>query len=122
MYIDFSGRQHVYTENELSAIIEIANKSNTLTQGEYLKKFEKNFVDYQNSNGEALAVTNATAALELIADLLKDEKRDEIIIPAHTYTSTAYPFVKKGWKIKWADIDPLTRNIIVRVSQRVDNG
>jgi dTDP-4-amino-4,6-dideoxygalactose transaminase len=34
---------------------------------------------------------------------------NEVIIPSHTFTSSAYPFAKHGAKIVWADIDPQTK-------------
>jgi dTDP-4-amino-4,6-dideoxygalactose transaminase len=55
------------------------------------------------------ALSNATAGLELAAQLCQFKRGDEVIIPAHTFTSTAYPFVKNGAKIVWSDIDLATR-------------
>ena len=52
------------------------------------------------------AVSSAASALEIISLLLKLKKDDEVIIPAHTYCASAYPFLKRGAKIKWIDIDP----------------
>ena len=49
--------------------------------------------------------------MELAAQLCQFKKGDEVIIPGHTYTATAYPFLKKGAKIIWADIDLKSRVI-----------
>ena len=47
--------------------------------------------------------------MQMIVDSLDINKTDEIIIPAHTYLASAYPFLKKTSKIKWVDIDIPTR-------------
>ena len=47
--------------------------------------------------------------LELAAQLCQFKSGDEVIIPAHTFTSSAYPFAKFGANIVWADIELATR-------------
>jgi perosamine synthetase len=102
--IPFLGRAHKYTDKELELISKVANETVPLTQGRYRDRFEEKFKEIFNSS-YAFAVSNATAALELSAQLCQFSKDDEVIIPGHTYTSSAYPFIKKGAKIIWADID-----------------
>jgi len=110
--IPFSGRAHSYNNEELNLILEIAKSASPLTQGENLRKFQEKFRKYSNSR-YSFAVSNATAALELTAQLCQFSPGDEVIIPGHTYTASAYPFLKKGAKIVWADIDKETRVISV---------
>ena len=106
--IDFSGRAHRYTEEEIQAVVEAMQNAETLTQGAYLKEFESKFCSYIGAK-YAFALCNATAALELAAQLCQFEPGDEVIMPLHTFTSSAYPFIKKGGKIVWADNDFDTR-------------
>lgn len=106
--IPFSGRAHAYTEEEIAVIVEVARGAVPLTQGRYLKAFEAAFCDYTGV-AHAFAVCNATAALELAAQLCRFRAGDEVIIPSHTFTASAYPFAKKGARLIWADIDPKTR-------------
>jgi perosamine synthetase len=106
--IPFSGRAHAYTEAEINTVVEAMREENPLTQGKHLKNFEKKFCDYVGAQS-AFAVSNATAALEISAQLCQFQPGDEVIIPSHTFTSTAYPFAKKGARIVWADIDLKTR-------------
>jgi len=47
----------------------------------------------------------------LVAQLIQFHEGDEVIIPAHTYTASAFPFLRNGAKIVWADIDIETRVI-----------
>ena len=93
-------------EDEIFDILKEANKEmSTYTQGLFQEKFEKDFSDkYHLPN--SLAVSNAASGLDLIANDLELSPEDEIICPAHTYCASAYPFLKRGAKIKWIDIDP----------------
>ena len=106
--IPFSGRAHAYTEEEVDTVVAAMQDANPLTQGQYLNAFEKKFCNH-NRVEHSFAVSNATAALEISAQLCQFQDGDEVIIPSHTFTSTAYPFAKKGAKIVWADIDLKTR-------------
>ena len=102
--IPFKGRGHSYSQEEIDLVSEIMRDSDTLTQGEYLKLFEQKYKDFLGVD-YTFAMSSATSALEIAAQLLCLSDKDEVIIPSHTYTSTAYPFVKKGGKVVWADID-----------------
>lgn len=120
--IPFSGRAHRYTQEELDVVVEVARDAIALTQGRYLKAFEAAFRAYQGVD-HAFAVCNATAALELAAQLCRFRPGDEIVIPSHTFTASAYPFVKKGACPVWADIDPATRvvtaeTLAARITER----
>lgn len=102
--IKFSGKSHSYSDEEIGIVVQAMKDAEPYTQGKYLKQFEADFCKYIGSP-YAFAVSNATAALEMAAQLCQFEPGDEVIIPSHTFTSTAYPFAKKGAKIVWADID-----------------
>lgn len=106
--IRFSGKGHDYTQEEIDTVVHAMKTAEPYTQGAYQKAFEQKFSRYIGAN-HAFAVNNATAALEMAAQLCQFQPGDEIIIPAHTFTSSAYPFAKKGAKIVWADIDLKTR-------------
>ena len=106
--IPFSGRAHEYTQDEKDVILEAVENAVPLTQGAYQNKFQEKFSSY--IGGEyCFAVNNATAALEISAQLCQFEEGDEFICPSHTFTASAYPFIKKGAKPVWADIEKETR-------------
>ena len=115
--IPFSGRAHAYTEDELQTIMDVAKGAVPLTQGSHLQKFEAAFRAYARVS-HVFAVNNATAALELSAQLCQFKPGDEVIIPSHTFTASAYPFLKKGAKIVWADIDLRTRVVTAETIER----
>ena len=106
--IPFTGRSQNYSSEEVDEVIDVMRTAETLTQGKFLINFQSKFCEYANVKN-AFAVNNGTSALELSAQLCQFNSEDEVIIPSHTYTSTAYPFLKKGAKIVWADIDLKTR-------------
>ena len=51
---------------------------------------------------------NRKYELELSAQLCNFKPGDEVVIPSHTFTASAYPYAKKGAKLVWADVDPVT--------------
>jgi perosamine synthetase len=106
--IPFKGRGHSYTQDEIDLVSNIMANSDTLTQGKYLQEFEKKYQSYIGVD-YAFAMSSATAALEIAAQLCLFNGKDEVVIPSHTYTATAYPFIKKGARVIWADIDPVKR-------------
>ena len=110
--IPFLGRAHEYLDTEVDAAVLAMRDAVPLTQGRHLREFEEKFRRYVGVN-RAFAVNNATAALEIAARLCQLELGDEVIIPAHTYTSSAYPFLRSGAQPMWADIDSDTRVISV---------
>ena len=115
--IKFSGKSHNYTDEEIKTVVQAMKDAEPYTQGRYLKGFEKKFCEYISAS-HAFAVNNATAALEMVAQLCQFESGDEVIIPSHTFTSSAYPFAKKGAKIVWADIDLQTRVVTAETIEK----
>ena len=91
--IPFSGRGHAYIESEIDAAVEAMHAPLSLTQSKYKDEFENSFSDYAGSK-YSFAVNTATSALELSAQICQFKNDDEVIIPSHTYTSSAYPFLK----------------------------
>ncbi len=92
--IPFSGRSHRYTEDEKDAILEAIENAIPLTQGKYQEEFQRKFSKYIGSE-YAFVVNNATAGLEISAQLCQFKEGDEFICPSHTFTASAYPFIKK---------------------------
>ena len=71
-----------------------------------LAEFESAFARYQGvEQGSCFAVMNGVSALELTAQLCRFKPGDEVVIPSHTFTASAYPYVKKGATLKWCDVD-----------------
>ena len=106
--IPFSGRAHKYTKEEREIVLEAMDTAVPLTQGKYQNEFQDKFSKYIGSQ-YSFTVNNATASLELSAQMCLFKEGNEFICPSHTFTASAYPFVKKGAIPVWADIDSDTR-------------
>ncbi len=104
--INFSGRSIRYTEEEIAVVAEAMRNAEPLTQGRHLAEFESAFARYQGvEQGSCFAVMNGVSALELTAQLCRFKPGDEVVIPSHTFTASAYPYLKKGATLKWCDVD-----------------
>jgi perosamine synthetase len=106
--VNFSGRAQNYKDDEIQYIVQAIKDADPLTQGKYRDEFEQKFSNFHNIE-HSFSLCNATAGLELAAQMCLFNKGDEVIIPGHTFTPSAYPFLKNGAKIVWADIDLKTR-------------
>jgi dTDP-4-amino-4,6-dideoxygalactose transaminase len=116
--VDFSGRALDYTEEEIAVVLEALRSANPLTQGQYQNKFQEKFRAF-NGVPYAFAMMNGTAALEVAAQLCLLNPGDEVVCPSHTFTSSAYPFAKRGGALVWADIDPATRVVTAETIEKV---
>lgn len=105
--IDFPAIQTRLKDAEIASVAQAIHDAKTLTMGPYLKEFEDNFARYIGTS-HAFGVNNCTAALELAAILSGVGEGDEVILPAHTFTATALPFLRRKAKLVFADIDPET--------------
>lgn len=118
--VNFSGRAIRYTEDEIAVVVEAMRNADPLTQGPYMRQFESKFADYQGvAQGTCFTTMNGCSALELSAQLCLFNEGDEVVIPSHTFTASAYPYVKKGAKLVWADVDLHTRVVTAESIERV---
>ncbi|MBN1464905.1 DegT/DnrJ/EryC1/StrS family aminotransferase [candidate division KSB1 bacterium] len=105
--LDFPGIQVHLTKHEIEQIVDAIISAKTLTMGPRLEAFEDDFARYLGSK-YAFGIANGTAALELAGQILNVKQGDEVILPAHTFTATALPFLRRNAKLVFADIDPKT--------------
>ena len=80
------------------------------SEGQYVKRFEKNFCKY-NGRKYGVAVSSGTAALEIALKALNLKKESEIIIPTFSIISTALCVVKLGLKPVLVDSNLYTWNM-----------
>ena len=99
------GRQNI-TDEDIQAVVEVL-KSDWLTQGPDIKKFEDSFAEYVNSE-YAVAVSNGTAALHLCAMALGIEPGDKVITTPITFVASANCVRYCGGEVVFSDIDPDT--------------
>ena len=84
--------------------IETSLKSNLLTDGPSLRKFEKAFAKFTGSKF-AIGVSNATSALHLSLKSIGVGKGDEVIIPNITFVATANAVLYTGATPVLADVN-----------------
>lgn len=93
-------------EEEIKAVTEVL-KSGMLAQGKVVKEFENVFSEYIDVR-EAIAVSNGTAALDIVLKALGVTQGDEIITTPFTFIATANSILFQGAKPVFADIDEQT--------------
>lgn len=107
-------------KEELNAINKVI-KSNRFTMGPYVKKFEKKFSKFLGSKYSVMVNSGSSANL-LAAAILKykniKEKRNEIIVPGVSWSTTYNPFINFGYKLVFVDIDPNTFNIDINLLKK----
>ena len=84
--------------------IETALKSNLLTDGPVLRKFENAICKFTSSK-YAIGVSNATSALHLSLKSLQIGKGDEVIVPNITFVATANSVLYTGATPVLADVN-----------------
>jgi len=100
-------------KEEINAILEVIT-SNKFTMGDRVKAFEKAFSEYFGSKYAVMVNSGSSANLILFSALVlsgKINKGDEIIVPAVSWSTTYFPLIQNGLKIKFVDIDRETLNI-----------
>lgn len=106
----FYGKQSI-DENDIDAVVEVL-KSDFLTQGPDIEKFEKCVAEYCGAK-YAVAVTSATAALH-ISCLSAGLGKDDILWTSPiTFTASANCGRYCGADVDFVDIDPSTYNMSI---------
>lgn len=110
MKISYS-RQHINSEDE-NAVLK-ALRSDFLTQGPAVPKFEKKVAQYCGAL-YASAMNSATSALHISCLALGLSKNDILWTSANTFVASANCALYCGAKIDFVDIDPATYNMSVQ--------
>jgi len=93
-------------DDDIQAVVNVL-KSDWLTTGPYVEKFEQEFAKAVDAK-YAVAVSNGTAALHSAMFAIGIGPGDEVIIPAMTFAATANCVVFQGGTPIFADVDPDT--------------
>ncbi len=102
------GRQWISDEDIQE--VERVLRSDFLTQGPDIKKFEDKLCDLTGAK-YCVAVANGTAALHLAVAALKIDQHAEGITSPNTFAASANCMLYNGIVPRFADIDPETYNI-----------
>jgi len=108
-FVDFS-RQLDEIRDELYPELERICESGSFILGPELRAFEKAFAEYIGAES-CVGCANGTDAIELVLEGMGIGAGDEVIVPAHTWISTASAVTRSGANIVFADCDANTCNI-----------
>lgn len=106
----FYGKQSV-DQNDIDAVVEVL-KSDFLTQGPAIEKFEKYVAEYCGAK-YAVAVCNATSALHIACLAAGLGKGDVLWTSPITFTASANCGRYCGADVDFVDIDPVSYNMSV---------
>jgi len=95
-----------FIEGKIRKILE----SGWLTSGPYVEALEQEFTKVVGTK-QAIATSNATAALHVLMASLDLSSEDEVIVPANTFASTANAVLYVGARPVLADCDPYSFNV-----------
>lgn len=98
--------KHWIDDDDIAAVNNVL-KSDFITQGPRIGKFEKSLADYVGTK-YAVAVTNGTAALHLAVKALNLKKGMEGITSPNTFAASSNCFVYNGLTPGFADIEKKT--------------
>ena len=108
MHIGFN--KPTLTGNEQQYVLRAMQSNKISGDGPFGKKCQAWF-EKRLGCPKTLLTPSCTQALEMAAILIDIQPGDEVIIPSHTFVSTANAFVLRGAKIVFVDIRPDTMNI-----------
>ncbi len=103
-----------WDNHEYNAMQEVI-ESGLFTMGSKVSEFEEDFASFFGSKYSVMVNSGSSANLLMVAALLFRKKNplkpgDEVIVPAVSWSTTYYPLVQYGLKLKFIDIDLNTLN------------
>ena len=108
------------TEDEISGVLN-ALRSGWITMGPTTVEFEERFKGYIGSRN-AVSMNSCTACLHLALKTIGLKERDEVIIPAVTFTATAEVITYFNARPVLVDVDRETCNIdVTHIGEKITN-
>lgn len=103
-----------WDQSEIQAMLEVISRGQ-FTMGEYVRRFEDRFSKAFSSSHGVMSNSGSSANLLAIAAIRyssfrPQEGRDEVIVPAVSWSTTFYPVTQLGFKLKFVDVDLGTLN------------
>ena len=114
-----------WDEEEINAAINCLKKDST-TMGSEVEKFEQAFAKKLNSN-YAVMVNSGSSANLLGAATISfidgiEANRNVVLVPALSWSTTYFPWLQFGFKLRFVDIDLETFNIdLVDLEKKLDD-
>ena len=102
------GKQNISKE-DIDSVLSIL-KSDWITQGPHVKKFEEAIANKLGSN-YCIAANSATSCLHLACEALGVKKGDRVWTSPNSFVASANAALFCGAEIDFVDIDPVTYNL-----------
>jgi CDP-6-deoxy-D-xylo-4-hexulose-3-dehydrase len=98
-----------WDQDELNAMHRVI-KSGNFTMGQEVREFESKFADYFGTKFAVMSNSGSSANLLAMAAIRYSKKygkdqRDEVIVPAVSWSTTYYPITQLGYKLRFVDVD-----------------
>ncbi|MFM7363018.1 MAG: DegT/DnrJ/EryC1/StrS family aminotransferase [Cuspidothrix sp.] len=97
--------QYLTIKSEIDAAISDVINNTSFIGGKYVKQFEEQFAAYIGTK-YCVGCANGTDAIEILLKALGISSGDEVIVPAHTWISTAEAVTTIGGKPIFVDTHP----------------
>ena len=116
-----------WNDDEIDALHSVI-KSNKFTMGEKVSEYEANFASYFGARYCVMTNSGSSANLLMVASLFytnNEEIRlkpgDEVIVPAVSWSTTYFPLMQYGLKLRFVDIDQTTLNFnLIQLKQNIN--
>jgi len=105
------------TGQELTWLRRVKTSRKFSGDGPFNKKCQE-LIESDLSCSNVLMAPSCTSALEMAAILADIKPGDEVIMPSFTFPSSANAFVLRGAKIVFVDVDSVTMNIDVQLTEK----
>lgn len=102
------GKQSIEA-SDIDAVVEVL-KSDFLTQGPTVTKFEEEFAQVVGAK-YAVAFCNATAALHVGFKVLNKDINKKVIVTPNTFAASSNCVLYENGQVEFVDVDPKTFNI-----------
>lgn len=106
----------IYDEDEVIAVTDALLETN-ISQGKAVKQFEALFADYVGVKHAIATNSGSSANLMALTAFIENgdaSKEDEIIMPAATFSTVAFPAIQVGLVPMFVDVDSESYNIDVK--------
>jgi len=108
------------TQKDINAVAEVI-KSGWLIHGKYSKRLEELFCEFTGAKF-ATTISSCSAGLHLSCLAAGFGPGDEVIVSAQSHTATAHAVEYTGAKVIFADVHPVTGNILIKeIEEKISN-
>lgn len=109
--------QYKSIQSEIDEAIASVIADSAYIGGEVVEAFEQRFAAFQQAD-YCVSVGNGTDAIEIVLEALELVPGSEVIVPANTFIATSEAVTRSGYKVVFADVDPVTYTLDVEDVRR----